>query len=377
MSKSWRQDSPRTPRQTARLVFLNILAAVLVIAVLVAFIAWAARRGQERRREQAENARQAQAALESLQDLLDRHPDYGFERAAAQVDAFRKLSGRELAPRRTEVEALRQAVELEAASRATGQQPGGQAWQELRLYKTFSPNGFRRLYESLSFPHTRPITEPPAVTGNPQADARILREATSRGYRLRAEAEPEALVSYGRFLLQAQALEAFRRMAARAATEGIRLALASGYRSVERQRAIFLAALEAEGRRQAGRPYSPEELNSAEAKPAYGGAKLAYGGAEAAIEAVLRESAPPGFSRHHTGYTVDLYDPSTGQDFTSFASSPAFRWLAASNYLNAKRFGFIPSYPEGATSQGPDPEPWEYTWVGEGPLRAVPGNRRD
>jgi LAS superfamily LD-carboxypeptidase LdcB len=189
-------------------------------------------------------------------------------------------------------------------------------------------------------------------------------------------------------------------MAARAATEGIRLELASGYRSAERQRAIFLAALEAEGRRRAGRPYGPEELASAGAEPAYGGAEPAYGGAEpayggaepayggaepayggaepayggaeAAIEAVLRESAPPGFSRHHTGYTMDLYDPSTGRDFTAFAASPAFRWLSASNYLNAKRFGFIPSYPEGATGQGPDPEPWEYTWVGEGPLRAVP-----
>jgi LAS superfamily LD-carboxypeptidase LdcB len=356
-----RQEWPRTPRQTARLVFLNILAALLVIAVLVTFIAWAARRGQESRRQRAEDGVQAQAALEGLQDLLDRHPDYGFERAAAQVEAFRRLSERELAPRRAEVEALKQAVDLEALSRATGHSPGGQGWQELRLYKTFSPNGFRRLYESLSFPRTRPISEPPAITGNPLADARIVREATSRGYRLRAEAEPEALAAYGRFQLQAQALEAFRKMAARAAAEGIRLELASGYRSVERQRAIFLAALEAEGRRREGRPYSPEEL-----------AKPAYGGAEAAIQAVLRESAPPGFSRHHTGYTVDLNDPSTGGDFSAFAASQAFRWLSASNYLNAKRFGFIPSYPEGATGQGPDPEPWEYTWVGEGSLRAAP-----
>ncbi len=365
MSKSSQQERPRTRRQTARLVFLNILAAVLVIAVLVAFIAWAARRGQENRRQQAEDARQAKAALERLQDLFDRHPDYGFERAAAQVEAFRKLSGRELASRRAEVEALRQAMELEAVSRATGHPPGGQGWQELQLYKTFSPNGFRRLYESLSFPRTRPIAEPPAVTGNPRVDARVVQEATSRGYRLRAEAEPEALVSYGRFQLQGQALEAFRKMAARAAAEGIRLELACGYRSVERQRAIFVAALEAEGRRRAGRPYGPEELGSAGAKPA-------YGGAEAAIQAVLRESAPPGFSRHHTGYTMDLNDPSTGRDFTDFAASPAFRWLSAGNYLNAKRFGFIPSYPEGATSQGPDPEPWEYTWVGEEPLRAEP-----
>jgi D-alanyl-D-alanine carboxypeptidase len=355
----------RTPRQTARLVFLNILAAGLVIAVIVAFVVWASRREQESRRERAENLLQVQVALEQLQDLLDRHPDYGFERAAAQVEAFRRLALRELGSRRAEVEALRQAVELEAVSRTTGHSPGAQDWLELRAYKTFSPNGFRRLYESLTFPRTRPISVPPAITGDPGADARIVREATARGYRLRAEAEPEALQTYGRFQLQAQALEAFRRLAARAAGEGIRLELASGYRSVDRQRAIFLAALNTEGKRRAGRSYRPEELTS-------GGAKPAYSGAEAAIDAVLRESAPPGFSRHHTGYTMDLNDPSTGRGFTDFAASPAFRWLSAANYLNAKRFGFIPSYPEGAKDQGPDPEPWEYTWVGEDPLRAAP-----
>jgi len=37
-----------------------------------------------------------------------------------------------------------------------------------------------------------------------------------------------------------------------------------------------------------------------------------------------------------------------------------------------KRFGFIPSYPENSGKQGPEPEPWEYVWVGEDVLLAVP-----
>src|SRR5690606_25521512 len=34
------------------------------------------------------------------------------------------------------------------------------------------------------------------------------------------------------------------------------------------------------------------------------------------------------------------------------------------NYANAKRFGFIPSYPPDGGKQGPEPEPWEFVWVG-------------
>ena len=36
----------------------------------------------------------------------------------------------------------------------------------------------------------------------------------------------------------------------------------------------------------------------------------------------------------------------------------------ADNFYNAKRFGFIPSYPDDLNAQGPNPEPWEFVWVG-------------
>ena len=38
--------------------------------------------------------------------------------------------------------------------------------------------------------------------------------------------------------------------------------------------------------------------------------------------------------------------------------------MSADNYAAAKVFGFVPSYPVGATAIGPDPEPWEFTYVG-------------
>ena len=54
-----------------------------------------------------------------------------------------------------------------------------------------------------------------------------------------------------------------------------------------------------------------------------------------------------------------------GGSHSGFGSTPAFAWIAANNYENAKRFGFVPSYPPDATSQGPNPEPWEYVFVGD------------
>ncbi|HEY6530854.1 MAG TPA: hypothetical protein VIY72_01025, partial [Acidimicrobiales bacterium] len=54
-----------------------------------------------------------------------------------------------------------------------------------------------------------------------------------------------------------------------------------------------------------------------------------------------------------------------------FASSAAYRWLSEANYANAKVFGFVPSYPVGAGAIGPDPEPWEFTYVGVRQLRCA------
>jgi LAS superfamily LD-carboxypeptidase LdcB len=48
-----------------------------------------------------------------------------------------------------------------------------------------------------------------------------------------------------------------------------------------------------------------------------------------------------------------------------FEQSVCFGWLSKGNYKNAKSNGWIPSYPDGAKKQGPDPESWEYVWVGK------------
>jgi len=331
---------------------LRVFASLLLLAALAVLVTGLASRRGQRALELEEAGRQAKAVLAEIQDLLTRHPDFPFPDAKRRLEKYRNLAPRGQAKALAAIRRLHAELEESAVARATGGKPGGERWRELLRYKTFSPNGFRDLYESLAARRIPPQAPAPAVTGEAASDGRIVRLARARGYRLHPEADPVALVDAGGGrALQPMALVDFRRLVAGAAAEGVRLELISGFRALARQRAIFLSALAENGRERIGRAYSPGEI--------------AAGAADAALEATLAASAPPGFSRHHTGLALDLNDPSTGRPFTDFGSSPAYRWLAADNYLNAKRFGFVPSYPPEASAQGPDPEPWEFVWVGE------------
>jgi LAS superfamily LD-carboxypeptidase LdcB len=86
------------------------------------------------------------------------------------------------------------------------------------------------------------------------------------------------------------------------------------------------------------------------------------GTSDEAIDAALTWYSIPGTSKHHSGYALDFrYRNGT---FGEFRDTPDYAWLAEDNFYNAKRFGFIPSYPDDVADQGPNPEPWEFVWVG-------------
>ena len=158
------------------------------------------------------------------------------------------------------------------------------------------------------------------------------------------------MIPDGRYALQDQAMSAWRDLQSAAREEGVRLELVSTYRSADRQRQIFLNELRNVSVHSTGREYTTGEIASGEA--------------DESIDRVLSYSSIPGFSKHHSGYTIDIADRSEGHVFTEFEQTRGFAWISAYNYLNAKRFGFIPSYPAGAAKQGPEPESWEYVWVG-------------
>lgn len=73
-------------------------------------------------------------------------------------------------------------------------------------------------------------------------------------------------------------------------------------------------------------------------------------------------SAPPGYSEHHTGYAVDIGDPSEPETHlkVSFEETPAFEWMVA----HAPRYSFELSFPR-HNSQGISYEPWHWRFVGD------------
>jgi LAS superfamily LD-carboxypeptidase LdcB len=215
--------------------------------------------------------------------------------------------------------------------------------------KIFNPNQFRNLYRTVlpAYPNTEAFVEPPPITGNLQADAAIRKVAEKRGFQLTripvmalVKTNEPMLKGETDDLLQSPAQAGWLKLKAAAKKDGIPIALLSAYRSPEWQRDLF-------GKRLAANGASPEQI--------------AIGNHMGEVESTLSMTSIPGYSRHHTGYTVDFWcDDQSG----NFGSSSCHDWLSKENYLHAKEFGWIPSYPAGADEQGPEPEPWEYVWVG-------------
>ena len=170
-----------------------------------------------------------------------------------------------------------------------------------------------------------------SITASPSVDERIWNLAYARGYQLQRSATASRLVWIDGYRLQPEAAGAWSDLKAAASREGHRIALTSAYRTLSDQKSIFLSKL--------------------------------YGTSTSAITLQLAHSAPPGASRHHTGYAIDVRQ--VGGSHGGFANTAAFKWISANNYENAKRFGFVPSYPPDATNQGPNAEPWEYVFVGD------------
>ena len=131
------------------------------------------------------------------------------------------------------------------------------------------------------------------------------------------------------------AAAAWQEMKESAATDGMGILIKSAYRSVECQVEIIRAKL---GRGQR-------------------------------IEDLLRVSAPPGYSEHHTGRAVDIVTPECLSLEPVFDRTPAFQWLER----HAPEYGFTLSYPRG-NRQGYQYEPWHWCWrAGDAATPRPPG----
>lgn len=206
--------------------------------------------------------------------------------------------------------------------------------------RTFSDNEFKVFYDNLLQPNLTRVENPPSITGNDIADARIRKIAEDRGYMLRSSPSSE-LSSIEGNQIQPQVVEPWKKLKSQAAAAGHQISIVSGYRSEQDQRVLFLQRLSAAGA-------------SIDA--------VASGEADSIVDQVLKTSSIPGYSKHHTGYTIDIL--CAGFAFENFKNSPCNDWITADNYKAAKESGFLPSYPPLADAQGPEPEAWEYVWVG-------------
>ena len=75
------------------------------------------------------------------------------------------------------------------------------------------------------------------------------------------------------------------------------------------------------------------------------------------ITDILKVSAAPGFSEHHSGRAIDLAEPGMTPLTEAFADSAAFLWLQE----NAHRYGFIMSFAS-ENRHGVMYEPWHWCY---------------
>ncbi|MDD4752588.1 MAG: M15 family metallopeptidase [Desulfitobacteriaceae bacterium] len=128
--------------------------------------------------------------------------------------------------------------------------------------------------------------------------------------------------------LRSEAAQALEELFQAAKKEKLDLLATSGYRSYQRQKAIFDAKAKAIG-----------------------------------VEGANRTSAYPGQSEHQTGLAMDLTSTKvSGQLVEKFGELKEGKWLKE----NAHKFGFIIRYPKGKeTVTGYNYEPWHLRFVGK------------
>ena len=121
--------------------------------------------------------------------------------------------------------------------------------------------------------------------------------------------------------LTPEAAVKWQQMVEAAAGSGVRLLIVSGYRSYE---------------------YQAELIHK----------KIAAG---QSIEEILKVSAAPGYSQHHTGMAVDIATPGSRPLTEEFEMSDAFEWLTR----HAAEYGFSMTYPRD-NPHGFIFEPWHW-----------------
>jgi zinc D-Ala-D-Ala carboxypeptidase len=238
-------------------------------------------------------------------------------------------------------EAIRQSVKEPSRINAplTSLMVGGGVLGLLAIALLFLRPQSQPVAQSSALPSTAPSPSPAAVKTSVQASASPTASSSPLanidnvfGHLTYPEAptdELAAITSDGQLKMRQVAAEAYRKMSAAAAVEGVNLIPISAFRSVSDQNELFFRV--------------KEERNQDVSKRG-------------------EVSAPPGRSEHHTGYAIDIGDaaqPDTNLS-QSFEQTSAYRWLSE----HAAQYSFEMSFTRD-NAQGVSYEPWHWRFVGD------------
>ena len=222
---------------------------------------------------------------------------------------------------------------------------------ELLKYRYFVGNDWKEVYEKAKVDYTNIKNEGVSLDyfGNPKANEVAVKIAEKRGFIKRTMVNDEnLLIPFEGQKLQKDMAEALGQMFNEMKAAGLKVKLLSGFRGVEEQTQIFNEEFRTSSIAENSKEYSAQEIADHKA--------------DKSINIALDSIALPGYSRHHFGYTVDLTED--GTDYKKFDTTKSFEWMSKDNFLNSKKYGIIPSYPKGVSEQGPEPESWEFVFVG-------------
>lgn len=253
------------------------------------------------------------------------------------------------------------ADELSGLTGTKGKEPSGRSLDYLRSYISENLHGIKidtinimlgsllvasiaygsaAAYSPLSAPQKKQSPGVQIQGGSPAAKAPVKvpadlmlvnkRHSLSEGYVPKGLTSPKVpSLNRSKTKMTPEAAKALEALFAKAKRDNIKLTAVSGYRSYERQKAIFAS-------------------NTGK-----------YGSAEAANQF----SARAGQSEHQTGLAMDVSSPSVNFTLTqSFAGTREGKWLKE----NAAVFGFIIRYQKGKEHiTGYQFEPWHIRYVGK------------
>ena len=200
---------------------------------------------------------------------------------------------------------------------------------------------FDDLFKNINLPNLADADIHYELTDDKQFNQQIINHAQALGYILRPIVDKIADLKavneeVDKCYVQSLALTSWRKMRQAAKDDGYDIKIISAYRNRHRQKEIFFESY--------NQDHNWDNL-----------------------KARMKQVAPPGYSKHQTGYAIDIAAGMTDKEprgIHRFADSQAYQWMSANNYSNAKKYGWIPSYPPDGGRQGPEPEPWEFVYVG-------------